>query len=54
MIDLLNIQPNKPSKNLKNFVGVIYGDPGVGKTSLAAQIPNSLLIGTEIGLIEYS
>lgn len=49
MIDLLNVEPNVVSKNLKNFVIGIYGDPKVGKSSLAAQIPNSLMIATELG-----
>ena len=49
MIDLTNIEPNLPSKNLKNYIGLIYGDPGSGKTSTLAQIPRSLLIGCEVG-----
>lgn len=49
MIDLLNVQPNVVSKNLRNFVIGVYGDPKVGKTTLAAQIPNSLIIATELG-----
>ena len=50
MIDLLNIEPNVVSKDLKNYVIGIYGDPGCGKTSLAAKVPRSLLVATEIGL----
>ena len=49
MIDLLNIEPNVVSKDLKNYVIGIYGDPGCGKTSLAAKVPRSLLVATEIG-----
>ena len=49
MINLLEIEPNKPSTNLKNFVGLLYGDPGSGKTTLASEIPNNLLIGCELG-----
>lgn len=35
-IDLLNLQPQMISKNLRGKYIMLYGLPGVGKTSLAA------------------
>jgi replication-associated recombination protein RarA len=35
-IDLLNLEPQVISKNLKGKYAMFYGLPGVGKTSLAA------------------
>ena len=49
MIDLTNVKPNVVSTSLENYVGMIFGDPGCGKTTLAANIPRNLVIATEIG-----
>jgi ATP-dependent Lon protease len=35
-IDLLNLKPQQISKNLRGKYIMLYGLPGVGKTSLAA------------------
>lgn len=48
-IDLLQIQPHKVSRDLSGYITYIYGPAKVGKTSLAAQADNCLLIATERG-----
>lgn len=49
MIDILNIEPNKVSKNIGTYTYLIYGSPKIGKTSLACRFPNNLLIAAEKG-----
>lgn len=44
-IDLLNLKPQQISKNLRGKYIMLYGLPGVGKTSLAAQFENVLIAG---------
>lgn len=48
-INLLNIQPHKVSRDLSGYITFIYGPAKVGKTSLAMQMPNPLLIAFEKG-----
>lgn len=48
-IDLLNLEPQKISKNLKGKFSLIYGAPGVGKTTLASKFEKSLILGFESG-----
>jgi len=49
-IDILNIQPNKVSKDLKGKYILIYGAPKIGKTTFCAtQLPNVLLLAGEVG-----
>lgn len=48
-IDLLNLQPQIISKNLRGKYVMLYGLPGVGKTSLAAQFEKVLIAGFEMG-----
>lgn len=48
-IDILNIQPTVISRDLKGKFVCIYSLPKVGKTSLACQFPNNLLLGFEHG-----
>lgn len=48
-IDLLNLKPQQISKNLRGKYIMLYGLPGVGKTSLAAQFENVLIAGFEMG-----
>lgn len=48
-IDLLNLQPQMISKNLRGKYIMLYGLPGVGKTSLAAQFEKVLIAGFEMG-----
>lgn len=49
MIDLLNLQPTVISRDLRSKYILIYGQPKVGKTSFAAQLPNNLIFSFEIG-----
>ena len=48
-IDLLQIQPHQVSRDLSGYITYIYGAPKVGKTSLAAQTKDCLLIAAEKG-----
>lgn len=48
-INLLDIQPHKVSRDLSGYITYIYGPPKVGKTTLAAQMPKSLLLAFEKG-----
>lgn len=44
-IDLLNLQPQHISKNLRGKMFLIYGDAGCGKTTLASKFKNVLIAG---------
>lgn len=48
-IDLMSLEPQKISRSLKGKFIMLYGLPGVGKTSLAAQFPKPLILGFEMG-----
>lgn len=48
-IDLMALEPQKISKNLRGKFILAYGKPGVGKTSLAAKFENVLIAGFEMG-----
>lgn len=48
-IDLLNLQPNKVSRDLSGYFTYIYGPGGSGKTTLASKAPKPLLIAFERG-----
>ena len=48
-IDLLAIQPHQISRDLREKIVVIYGEPKVGKTTIASQFPNALLLAFEKG-----
>lgn len=48
-IDLLSLEPQQISKNLRGKYMMLYGLPGVGKTSLAAQFDKVLIAGFEMG-----
>lgn len=48
-IDLLNLQPQHISKNLRGKMFLIYGDAGCGKTTLASKFKNVLIAGFEMG-----
>ena len=48
-INLLNIQPHKVSRDLSGYITFIYGAPKTGKTTLATQMPGSLLLAFEKG-----
>lgn len=48
-LDLLALEPQQISKNLKGKYFLIYGDPGVGKTTLASRFERVLIAGFEQG-----
>lgn len=48
-INLLNIKPNKVSRDLSGYITYIYGKPKTGKTTLASQIEGALLLAFEPG-----
>lgn len=48
-IDIFNIQPTTISRDLKGKFVCIYSLPKVGKTSMACQFPNNLLLAFEKG-----
>ena len=48
-IDLMNLQPQKISKDLRGKFALIYGEAGCGKTSLAASFDRALICGFERG-----
>lgn len=48
-IDLLSLQPNVVSRNLKGKYVMLYGKPKSGKTTAAASFPKSLLLAFEKG-----
>lgn len=49
MINILNIEPTKISKDLKGKFLLIYGQPKSGKTSFAAGIKKNLILACEKG-----
>lgn len=48
-IDLLALEPQVISKNLRGKYIMLYGKPGIGKTSLAADFDKVLIAGFEMG-----
>lgn len=48
-IDLMSLEPQKISKNLKGKFIWVYSLPGMGKTTLGSQFPKSLICGFEQG-----
>ena len=48
-MNLLDLQPNKVSRDLSGYITYIYGSPKVGKTTLAAQMDKILLLAFEPG-----
>lgn len=49
MIDLLNLEPIKISKNLRGKMMLIYSLPKIGKTTFVSQMPKTLLLEFEPG-----
>lgn len=43
-INLLNLEPHKVSTDLTGYITYIYGAPKTGKTTLATQMPNAILL----------
>lgn len=48
-INLLDIQPHVVSKDLSGYITYIYGAAKTGKTTLASQMPDALLLAFERG-----
>ena len=48
-IDILNLEPTVISRDLKGKYILLYGKPKSGKTTLAANFPNNLLVAFEKG-----
>lgn len=48
-LDLATLQPTVISRDLKGKYVCLYGEPGIGKTSLAASFPKNLILGFEHG-----
>lgn len=48
-INLLELTPHKVSRDLSGYITYVYGRPKTGKTTLATQMPNSLLLAFERG-----
>lgn len=49
MINLLELEPTKISKNLKGKFLLVYGEPKCGKTTLLSKLPKSLILAFEAG-----
>ena len=49
MIDLVNLKPTKINKDLRGKFVLLYGQPKIGKTTLAASFPKNLLLAFEPG-----
>ena len=49
LIDLKKVEPHKVSTDLTGYITYIYGQPKTGKTTLAAQMPDALLLAFEKG-----
>jgi hypothetical protein len=48
-INLLDIQPNKVSRDLGGYITYIYGPAGAGKTTFGSKMPKPLLLAAEPG-----
>lgn len=48
-INLLNIKPHKVSTDLSGYITYIYGAPKTGKTTLAVQMPDAILLAFQKG-----
>lgn len=49
MINLLDIEPHKVSRDMRGYSVFLYGDPKSGKTTTATRFPNHLLVAFEKG-----
>ena len=48
-INLLELQPNKVSRDLSGYITYIYGPGGAGKTTFGASCKKPLLLAFELG-----
>lgn len=49
MINLLQIEPHKVSRDLSGYITYVYGIPKVGKTTFGSQFPGALILAFERG-----
>ena len=49
MVDLLNIEPHKVSRDMRGYTVFLYGQPKSGKTTTATKFPRHLLLAFEKG-----
>lgn len=49
MINLMNLEPHKISRDLSGYITYIYGAPKIGKTTLGSQMPKPLILAFERG-----
>lgn len=49
MINLINLEPHKISRDLSGYITYIYGAPKIGKTTLGSQMPKPLILAFERG-----
>lgn len=47
VLDLKTLQPNKVSKDISSYTTLLFGQPKVGKSRLAAEFPNPIFFATE-------
>ena len=44
MINLMDLQPHKVSRDLSGYITYLYGASKIGKTTFAAQMPGALIL----------
>ena len=49
MLDILSLQPNKVSRDMRGYSVLMYGTPKSGKTTTASKFPKALLVAFEKG-----
>lgn len=49
MLDILSLQPNKVSRDMRGYSVLMYGTPKSGKTTTASKFPDALLVAFEKG-----
>lgn len=50
-IDIFSIQPHEVSRDLCGYTFLLYGAPKTGKTTIASQFPDTLLLAFETGYL---
>lgn len=48
-INLLELKPNKVSRQLGGYITFMYGPPKIGKTTFGSKMPKPLLLAAEVG-----
>ncbi len=49
MINLMDLQPHKVSRDLSGYITYLYGVSKIGKTTFAAQMPGALILAFQRG-----